>query len=128
VRSVRQIVYRKNQGFRKAPALLLVLICILRNLLNDFAITVRRRDSMLDGGRIKRAFVFEIIERFDASVRVDLADLLAFFEEYSINSHVRMDNNRVVIDQPIIENCLLDTVAKHGVTEHSNGVRSWCRG
>ena len=80
-----------------------MFVSVFRDFLNDFAIAVRRGDGALNGGSVKGSFVFEIIECFDTGLRVDFADLLAFFQEYAVDSNVGTDRDWLVIDKPAVE-------------------------
>ena len=105
-----------------------MFVGVFGDFLDDLAIAVRRRDGALDGGSVKCAFVFHIVERFLAGVRVDLADCFAFFEKDAVHSHVRLDGDRLVIHQKAVENCLLDAVAKNWLAKKRDGVRGGCGG
>ena len=54
-----------------------MLVCVFCNFLDDFAIAVWRGDVALDSRGIELALVFNIVERFNAGLCVDLPDLLA---------------------------------------------------
>src|SRR6266540_4010067 len=105
-----------------------MVVCVFRNFLDDFAITIWRGDVALDSRGIELALVFNIVERFNSGSCVDLPDLLAFFEKDSFHPHVRVDRDRVVVHEPAVENCLLNAVAEDRFTEKSDSVCGRCRG
>ena len=61
-----------------------MLICVFPNFLDNFAIANWRGDVALDSRGIELTLVFNIVERFNAGLCVDLSDLLAFFEKDSL--------------------------------------------
>jgi hypothetical protein len=50
-------------------------------------------------------------------LRVDLADVFAFFEKDSVDPHVGADRDRVVVYEPAVENCLLNAIAENRFSE-----------
>ena len=94
-----------------------MLVCVFRNFLDDFAIAIWRGDVALDSGGIELALVFNIVERFNAGLCVDLPDLLAFFEKDSFDPHVGVDRDRVVVHEPAVENRLLNAITENRFPE-----------
>src|SRR6266545_46579 len=100
-----------------------MLVCVFRNFLDDFAIAVWRGDVALDSRGIELALVFNIVERFNAGLCVDLPDLLTFLQKNSVDSHVGVDHHWVVINEPAVENCLLNSVAKYRFAKQRDCMR-----
>src|SRR5438874_818873 len=66
---------------------------------------------------IELALVFNIVERFNAGLCVDLPDLFAFFEKDSFDPHVGVDRHWVVVHEPAVEDRLLDAIAENRFPE-----------
>ena len=58
---------------------LLMLVSILRDLLDNLAVALRRGDFAFDRGGIELSFVFDVVEDFTTFFRVDFSDLFTFF-------------------------------------------------
>ena len=72
------------------------------------------------------SLVFNIIERFNAGLCVDLPDLFAFFEKDAFDPHVGVDRDRVVVHEPAVENRLLNAIAKNWFTEKGDSMSGRC--
>ena len=94
--------------FGKRPVSCLVLVGVAwrspRMILRLESGAVMSRST---GRGIERALVLELVERLDAGLRVDLLDLLAFFEEHAVHADVRADHD-VVVDEVALADRPLD--------------------
>ena len=125
VRGVRDVVDGEDENFWKMAGRLLVRVSVLRYLLDDFPIALRRGDAALDVFGGKLPLVLQFIPLFLAGGGVNVADFLALFEKRAVHAHVGFDGDGFVVHQEAIEDGLLNIVAEHRRAKQRRGVR--CR-
>src|SRR5207253_1791428 len=117
---------RDLTGRRKTACRFLMLVCVFRNFLNNFTIAIWRGDVALDSRGIEFALVFNIVERFNAGLCVDLPDLLASFEKDSFDPHAGVYRDRVVVHEPAVEDRLLNAVPENRFSEERDSMSGRC--
>src|SRR5687767_6175746 len=102
-----------------------MLIRIFGNLLDDLFVAVRRCDFAFNVSGVELPFILDLIQSSNASLGIDLFDLLTLLQEHAVDSNIRFYRNRLIINQPTILDRLLDSISKHRFTKQRDSVSCW---